>query len=188
MTPSPESLRPVTVTGRPHTRRLPGWTRWPGAWAADPLRPGSWRSRRWFDARSLRANPVDAANVTEKIQAETEALRSLLFGILARSPTFLRGMLGHLNQRRAAMNDQVQATRLLEAGKRAVAAGRPSGGPQARSEPASRAVQWKSSSRWWRAPTTRTKAGVRMSKRSTYPVEPNGTISSRSVGRWPTLR
>jgi molecular chaperone DnaK len=61
------------------------------------------------------------SNVPDKIQAETEALRSLMFGILARTPTFLRGMLEHLNQRRAAMNDQVQATRLLEAGKRAVA-------------------------------------------------------------------
>lgn len=48
--------------------------------------------------------------------------------------------------------------------------------------------QWKSSSRWWRAPMTRTSSGVRMSKRRTYPVEPNGTMSSRNVERWPTLR
>jgi molecular chaperone DnaK len=61
------------------------------------------------------------SNVPEKIQAETEALRSLMFGIFARTPSFLRGMLEHLNERRAAMNDQVQASRLLEAGKRAVA-------------------------------------------------------------------
>ena len=44
-------------------------------------------------------------------------------------------------------------------------------------------LQWKSSSRWWRAPMTRTNSGVRISKRRTYPVEPNGTMSSRSVGR-----
>ncbi len=48
--------------------------------------------------------------------------------------------------------------------------------------------QRKSSSRWWRAPSTSTSSGVRMSKRSTYPVEPNGTMSSRSVARGPTLR
>lgn len=61
------------------------------------------------------------SNVPEKIQAETEALRSIMFGIMARTPAFLRGVLEHLNEKRAAMNDQIQASRLLDAGKRAVA-------------------------------------------------------------------
>jgi len=62
-----------------------------------------------------------SSSVPEKIQSETEALRTIMFAIVARTPSFLRGMLEHLNQRRAAMNDQIQASRLLEAGKRAVA-------------------------------------------------------------------
>lgn len=61
------------------------------------------------------------SNVPEKIQAEVEALRTIMFGIIARTPSFLRGTLEHLNEKRAAMNDQIQASRLLEAGKRAVA-------------------------------------------------------------------
>ncbi len=60
------------------------------------------------------------SSVPEKIQAETEDLRSIVFSILFRTPSFLRGMLEHLNEKRASMNDQIQASRLLEAGKRAV--------------------------------------------------------------------
>jgi molecular chaperone DnaK len=61
------------------------------------------------------------SHVPERIQAETERLRSIELGILARTPSFLRGMFEHLSDRRAAMNDQIQASRLLEVGKRAVA-------------------------------------------------------------------
>lgn len=61
------------------------------------------------------------SSVPEKIQTETEALRAIMLAILARTPEFLRGMFEHLNQKRAAMNDQIQASRLLEAGKRAIA-------------------------------------------------------------------
>lgn len=62
------------------------------------------------------------SSVPERIQAETETLRHIMYGIIARTPAFLRGTLEHLNERRAAMNDQIQASRLLDAGKRAVAA------------------------------------------------------------------
>lgn len=61
------------------------------------------------------------SSVPEKIQTETEALRAIMLAVLARTPEFLRGMFEHLNQKRAAMNDQIQASRLLEAGKRAIA-------------------------------------------------------------------
>jgi molecular chaperone DnaK len=61
------------------------------------------------------------SHVPERIQAETEKLRSIMLGILTRTPSFLRGMFEHLSDRRAAMNDQIQASRLLEVGKRAIA-------------------------------------------------------------------
>ncbi len=61
------------------------------------------------------------STVPERIQAEAEALRSIMHGIMFRTPLFLRGMLEHLNEKRAAMNDQIQASRLLDAGKRAAA-------------------------------------------------------------------
>jgi len=60
------------------------------------------------------------SNIPEKISAETETLRAIMFSIMWRTPDFLRGMYNHLNGKRASMNDQVQASRLLEAGKRAM--------------------------------------------------------------------
>lgn len=56
----------------------------------------------------------------EKIQQITEELNSIRWAILARSPEFLKGMFMHLIERRAAMNDQIQATQLIENGRRAV--------------------------------------------------------------------
>jgi molecular chaperone DnaK len=56
----------------------------------------------------------------EKIQQITEELNSVQWGILARTPEFLKGMFAHLVERRASMNDQIQATQLIESGKRAV--------------------------------------------------------------------
>ena len=56
----------------------------------------------------------------EKIQLITEELNSLRLAILARSPSFLKGMFGNLIERRVAMNDQIQASQLIENGRRAV--------------------------------------------------------------------
>lgn len=56
----------------------------------------------------------------EKIQQITEELNSIRWTILARSPEFLKGMFMHLIERRAAMNDQIQASQLIENGRRAV--------------------------------------------------------------------
>lgn len=55
----------------------------------------------------------------EKIQQITSELNSIRWAILARSPEFLQGMFMHLIERRAAMNDQIQATQLIENGRRA---------------------------------------------------------------------
>lgn len=56
----------------------------------------------------------------EKIQAVTDELRSIRWQILMRSPDFLTGMFQHLIERRVSMNDQIQATQLIENGKRAI--------------------------------------------------------------------
>ena len=56
----------------------------------------------------------------EKIQAVTDELGAIRWQILMRSPDFLTGMFHHLSERRASMNDQIQATQLIENGKRAI--------------------------------------------------------------------
>jgi molecular chaperone DnaK len=56
-----------------------------------------------------------------KIQAAIIDLQRVRWPILLRTPDFLIGMFKHLVDRRASMNDQVQAKQLVENGKRAVA-------------------------------------------------------------------
>ena len=56
----------------------------------------------------------------EKIQAAIEELVSIRWQILMRTPEFLKGMFNHLSEKRASMNDQIQATQLIENGKRAI--------------------------------------------------------------------
>ena len=59
----------------------------------------------------------------EKIQQVTDELGRLEFGILMRTPDFLNAMFVHLVDRRASMNDQIQASQLIDSGKRAAARG-----------------------------------------------------------------
>ncbi|MEX3901076.1 Hsp70 family protein [Paraburkholderia sp. BR10954] len=61
------------------------------------------------------------SNHPEKILAEAKKLNSIEFGILLRTPDFLKSMFEHLNNRRPSMNDQIQATQLTESAKRAIA-------------------------------------------------------------------
>lgn len=56
----------------------------------------------------------------EKIQAAIAELESVRWQILMRTPEFLRGMFNHLSEKRTSMNDQIQATQLIENGKRAI--------------------------------------------------------------------
>jgi molecular chaperone DnaK len=56
----------------------------------------------------------------EKIQAAIAELESVRWQILMRTPEFLRGMFTHLSEKRTSMNDQIQATQLIENGKRAI--------------------------------------------------------------------
>jgi molecular chaperone DnaK len=56
-----------------------------------------------------------------KVQGAASAFEMLRFQILGRMPEFLVGLFGHLVERRAAMNDQVQAKNLIDNGKRHIA-------------------------------------------------------------------
>lgn len=57
----------------------------------------------------------------EKIQAVVDEFNGVRWQILNRTPDFLKGMFSHLLDRRASMNDQIQASQLIENGKRAIA-------------------------------------------------------------------
>jgi molecular chaperone DnaK len=81
---------------------------------------GNDRERNMLKDILAREHTFINSNIPEKISAETETLRAIMFSIMWRTPDFLRGMYNHLNGKRASMNDQVQASRLLEAGKRAM--------------------------------------------------------------------
>lgn len=81
---------------------------------------GNDRERNMFKDVLAREQTFINSSVPERIQAEAEQLNTIRFGILFRTPVFLQGMFEHLNEKRAAMNDQIQATRLLDAGRRAV--------------------------------------------------------------------
>jgi hypothetical protein len=56
----------------------------------------------------------------EKIQSVVDELERLRYQILFRTPSFLKSMFSHLVARRASMNDQIQASQLIENGKRAI--------------------------------------------------------------------
>ena len=57
----------------------------------------------------------------KKIGAETEALSQLRWPILMRTPDFLKSIFTHLADKQPSMNDQIQATQMVDSGKRAVA-------------------------------------------------------------------
>ena len=59
----------------------------------------------------------------ERVEAATRELERIRWPILMRIPDFLAGMFEHLTERRAAMNDQVQAKQLFENGKRHIELG-----------------------------------------------------------------
>lgn len=56
----------------------------------------------------------------DKIQTVVDELGRLRYQILMRTPSFLKGVFAHLMNRRASMNDQIQASQLIENGKRAI--------------------------------------------------------------------
>ena len=81
---------------------------------------GDDRERHQLEELLAREHAVVSSTSAEKVEAATSALNSLRFQILARTPQFLVGMFEHLVARRTAMNDQIQAKNLIDAGRRYV--------------------------------------------------------------------
>lgn len=79
---------------------------------------GDDRERHQLEEFLAREHAVVTSTSSEKVDAATNALESLRFQILGRSPQFLIGMFEHLVARRTAMNDQIQAKSLIDAGRR----------------------------------------------------------------------
>ena len=82
---------------------------------------GDDRERHQLEEFLAREHAVVTTTSPEKVQSATGALNSLRFQILGRTPDFLVRMFEHLVEGRPAMNDQVQATTLIESGRRYVA-------------------------------------------------------------------
>jgi molecular chaperone DnaK len=81
---------------------------------------GNDRERHIVSEISAREQSILSSSTPEKILAVTRELDAIRWQILMRTPEFLQGMFQHLMQRRASMNDQIQATQLIESGRRAI--------------------------------------------------------------------
>lgn len=81
---------------------------------------GNDRERHLVSEIFAREQTFINSTLPEKIQSATEELGSIRWQILMRTPEFLKGMFAHLTEKRASMNDQIQATQLIENGKRAI--------------------------------------------------------------------
>lgn len=79
---------------------------------------GDDRERHQLEELLAREHAVVTSTNAEKVEAATNALNSLRFQILARTPLFLIGMFEHLVDRRTTMNDQMQAKTLIDSGRR----------------------------------------------------------------------
>lgn len=80
---------------------------------------GNDRERHILSEITAREPTFLSSTNPERIQQATDELNQIRWNILARSPEFLKGMFVHLVERRAAMNDQIQASQLIENGRRA---------------------------------------------------------------------
>ncbi len=81
---------------------------------------GNDRERNQLKEVLAREQTFINSNTPEKFQAEAANLRRIEVGILNRTPDFLKAMFQHLAEKRTSMNDQIQATRLVDAAKRAI--------------------------------------------------------------------
>lgn len=82
---------------------------------------GNDRERHHVSEIAAREQSFMNSTSPEKIQAIIDELDRVRWQILMRTPDFLKGMFTHLIERRASMNDQIQASQLIENGKRAIA-------------------------------------------------------------------
>lgn len=81
---------------------------------------GNDRERHAVSEIIAREQSFISSTSAEKINEIAGELDSIRWHILHRTPEFLRGMFTYLSDHRASMNDQIQATQLIENGKRAV--------------------------------------------------------------------
>lgn len=81
---------------------------------------GNDRERHLISEILAREQTIVNSTNPEKIQAVTDELSRVRYQILMRTPAFLQSMFTHLIERRASMNDQIQASQLIENGKRAI--------------------------------------------------------------------
>jgi molecular chaperone DnaK len=81
---------------------------------------GNDRERHALSEIVAREQVFISSTSPDKIHAVTDELRSIRWQILMRSTEFLTGMFQHLVDKRSSMNDQIQATQLIENGKRAM--------------------------------------------------------------------
>jgi molecular chaperone DnaK len=82
---------------------------------------GSDRERHQLSEILAKEHAIMSSSSLEKITQATEQLREISGHILSRSPEFLVGLFKHLLERRASMNDQVQADSLIQAGRQHIA-------------------------------------------------------------------
>lgn len=81
---------------------------------------GNDRERNLLRDAMNRESAFLGSNSPEKIALETENLARIRYAILFRTPQFLTDMFQHLAEKRPSMNDQVQASQLVDHGKRAI--------------------------------------------------------------------
>ena len=82
---------------------------------------GNDKERHQLAELLAREHTFVSSNNTLKIEAATSALQRIRWQILGRTPDFLIGMFQHAVERRASMNDELQAKNLIESGKRHIA-------------------------------------------------------------------
>jgi molecular chaperone DnaK len=83
---------------------------------------GNDKERHQLAELLAREHTFVSSNNPAKIEAATTALERIRWQILGRTPDFLIGMFQHVVERRASMNDELQAKNLIESGKRHIAA------------------------------------------------------------------
>lgn len=81
---------------------------------------GNDRERRQFGEIVAREYSFIDSKVPEKIEAHITVLTQIRWAILLRKPDILVGMFNHLVEKRASLNDQIQAKNLIENGRRHV--------------------------------------------------------------------
>lgn len=82
---------------------------------------GSDRERHQLNEILAKEHAILSSSSVVKIKLAAEQLREISGHILSRSPEFLVGLFKHLIERRASMNDQVQADSLIQAGRQHIA-------------------------------------------------------------------